>query len=138
MVRRGPPPFTKPTRFHLGFQLVSTCIALPRRAARPERHALRLQALERGAGVERAVLRRAGVDVHGAPLPVLARALAPPVVYGRADMAGHVIQRIANPRGGQSPRQNSIRKRREEEEKEEEEEAEEEEVEEGEGEEGEE
>jgi len=31
MVHRGPPPFTKPTRFQLGGgQLVSTCTALPR------------------------------------------------------------------------------------------------------------
>ena len=30
MVHRGPPPFTKPTRFQLGgVQLVSTCTALP-------------------------------------------------------------------------------------------------------------
>jgi hypothetical protein len=31
MVHRGPPPFPRPTRFQLGFQLVSTCTALPRR-----------------------------------------------------------------------------------------------------------
>jgi hypothetical protein len=31
MVHRGTPQFTKPTRFQIGFQLVSTCTALPRR-----------------------------------------------------------------------------------------------------------
>ena len=47
MVHRGAPPFTKPTRFSLGFQLVSSCTALPRLGA----HVMRNVRLEESGSV---------------------------------------------------------------------------------------